>query len=166
MRTDFLLTVAEVAVALAGFAGLVVAISGRRDGPADEARLNLQLLKNVLGASFMAAGFALLPVALLSMEVDAGVAWRVSAGLLALALPLYMLRTVPSALAEYRSLSRPVPLSYRVNFAMALAVIGALGLSVVDVIPTTAYLPAVSYLVYAAAVSFVRVFLSVARTAV
>jgi hypothetical protein len=98
MRTDFLLTLAEISVALAGFAGLIVAISRRRGGSADETRLNLQLLKNVLGASFLAAAFSLLPVALLSMEVDSEAAWRGSAGLLAVALPLYMFRTVFPAL--------------------------------------------------------------------
>jgi hypothetical protein len=165
MRTDFLLTLAEIAVALAGFAGLIVAISGRRGGSADEARLNLQLLKNVLGASFMAAAFALLPVALLSMEIDSKAAWRGSAGLLAVALPLYMLRTVLPALTVYRAIGRTVPLSYQANIAIGLVVAGGLGLCAGGVIPSSVYLPAVSFLAYGAAVSFVRVFVSVARDA-
>ena len=165
MQAEFLLTLAEIAVALAGFAGLIVAISGRRGGSADEARLNLQLLKNVLGASFMAAGFALLPVALLSMAIDSQTAWRGSAGLLAVGLPLYMFQTVFPALASYRALGRSVPLSYRANIALGLVFAGALGLSAGGVVPSSTYLPAVSFLVYGAAVSFVRVFVSVARDA-
>ena len=165
MQAEFLLTLAEIAVALAGFAGLIVAISGRRGGSADEARLNLQLLKNVLGASFMAAGFALIPVALLSMAVDSQTAWRGSAGLLAVTLPLYMFKTVLPAFAAYRVLGRPVPLSYRANTALGFLFAGGLGLSALGVVPSSTYLPAVSFLAYGAAVSFVRVFVSVARGA-
>jgi len=164
MRTDFLLTLAEIAVGLAGFAGLIVAISGRRDGVRDEAELNLQLLKNVLGASFMAAGFALLPVALLGMEVDSTAAWRGSAALLTVALPLYMLQTVRPALAAFRAIGK-VPLSYWANNVVALLIVSSLVLCASGVVSSSFYLPAVSFLAYGAAVSFVRVFLSVARNA-
>jgi len=163
MVAEFLLTLAEIAVALAGFAGLIVAISGRRGGSADEARLNLQLLKNVLGGSFMAAGFALLPVALLSMGIDSEAAWRGSAGFLAIALPLYMFRTVAPALADYRALGRTAPLSLRANIAIGFVFTAVLVLCAGGVVPSSAYLPAVLFLVYGAAFSFVRVFLSVAQ---
>jgi len=165
MDGEFLLTLAEIAVALAGFAGLIVAISGRRGSSVDEARLNLQLLKNVLGASFMAAAFALLPVALLSMGTDPKSAWRGSAGVLAAALPLYMYRTVLPALAGYRALGRTAPLSYRTNIAIGLIFSGALALCAGGVLPSSTYLPAVLFLVYGAAFSFVRVFVSVGRDA-
>jgi hypothetical protein len=165
MRTDFLLTLAEISVALAGFAGLIVAISRRRGGSADETRLNLQLLKNVLGASFLAAAFSLLPVALLSMEVDSEAAWRGSAGLLAVALPLYMFRTIFPALTAYRAIGRSAPLSYRANIAIGFVVAGGCGLCAVGSIPSSVYVPAVLFLVYGAAMSFVRVFVSVARDA-
>ena len=135
MEAELLLTLAEIAVALAGFAGLIVAISGRRGGSADEARLNLQLLKNVLGASFMAAGFALLPVALLSMGIESKSAWRGSAGTLAAALPLYMYRTVLPALSGYRAIGRTAPLSYRTNIAIGLMFSGALVLCAGGVLP-------------------------------
>jgi hypothetical protein len=64
---DYFLSLAEIAVALAGFAGLIVAIAGRQDRSGEDARLDVEFLKNVLWASFMAIAFALLPATLLNM---------------------------------------------------------------------------------------------------
>jgi hypothetical protein len=123
MQSEFLFTVAEIAVAFAGFAGLVIAISRRQGRSAADAQLDLELLKNVLGGSLMAIAFALIPATLLGMDVKPSVAWRSSAFLYAIAFVLYMARTLPRAYASYRASSRSVPLSYRLNTGLGVVVI-------------------------------------------
>jgi hypothetical protein len=61
VHTEFLFIVAEVPVAFAGFAGLVFAISGRRDQEPEQTRLQFELLRNVLGTSLLVIAFALIP---------------------------------------------------------------------------------------------------------
>ncbi len=86
MQSEFLFTVAEVAVAFAGFAGLIVAISGRQGRSAAEVRLDLVLLTNVLSTSLVAVAFALIPATFLGMGMEPGDAWRGSAFLCAVGL--------------------------------------------------------------------------------
>ncbi len=166
MQPEFLFTVAEIAIALAGFAGLIVAISRRDDKPAEDVRLEIELLKNVLGASFMAVAFSLIPATLLGMEIDPIVAWRSSAFLYLVSFVVYLSRTVPKTLASYRETNRSVPRTYRINIGLAVVVCISLGLVVIGVLPVSAYLPALLYVLYGAGVSFVRVFLSVVRNSV
>ena len=163
MHSGFLFTVAQVAVAFAGFAGLIIAISGRQGRSEAEVRLDLVLLKNVLGASLMAVAFALIPAAILGMDVEPSVAWRGSAFLYAVGLTVYLARMAPRQVASYRAAGRSLPVTYRVNLGLGIVVIVSQGLCAAGVLPTSAYLPALLFLLYASGVSFVRVFLSVAR---
>ncbi len=165
MQAEFLFTVAEIAIALAGFAGLIVAISRRDDRLAEDVRLQIELLKNVLGGSFMVVAFSLIPVVLLGMEIDPVVAWRSSAFLFSISLAVYISRTVPKTLASYRATNRSVPRTYRINIGLAVVVIIGLALVVIAVLPVSAYLPALLYVLYGAAASFVRVFFTVVRGA-
>jgi hypothetical protein len=162
-HSDYFLSLAEIAVALAGFAGLIVAIAGRQDRSGEDARLDVEFLKNVLWASFMAIAFALLPATLLNMGLDPARAFRYSSGAFAVVLPAYAVFHVPRALASYRVSSRRVPASYLLNVALAVASSLGAALCALGFIPPAAYYAALLYLLYAAASSFVRVLLSVAR---
>lgn len=79
--TDALTTIAEVAVGLAGFSGVVVVL-GRQPGEFTrvEAGRLVVLLMSSLGALF----FALLPFALFPLGLDTSTVWRIAAGLVAI----------------------------------------------------------------------------------
>jgi hypothetical protein len=163
VQSEFLFTVAEVAVAFAGFAGLIVAISGRQGRSAAEVRLDLVLLANVLSASLMTVAFAFIPATLLGMDVEPSIAWRGSAFLYAVSLAVYSARALPGQVASYRAAGRSVPLTFRMNSGLVMVAIVSQGLCAAGVLPTLVYLPSLLLLLYVSGVSFVRVFLSVVR---
>ena len=75
---DTLLTIAEIAVALAGFASIVSVIARRADGRsriADAARLRM-----MLEVALRNAGFAVLPLPFLQLAPSDPVVWRISSG--------------------------------------------------------------------------------------
>lgn len=80
--SDYLYTCAEVAVALAGFSALVVAITGR-DSPAVD-----QLFRGIVGTiverSLAAIFFSLGPILLLGLEIDPAFVWSICSGGLAI----------------------------------------------------------------------------------
>jgi hypothetical protein len=163
VHNDFLFTVSEIAVAFAGFAGLVVAISRRNGRSAEQALWDLQHLKNVLGTSLLAIAFALLPAMLSGMGADVAFAWRSSALLFAIAWVGYAGNAVPKGLSAYRAIERAVPLTYWISVVLSVFVPIALVLCAAGVLPTSTYLPALAFLLYGSGASFVRVFISVAR---
>lgn len=71
-----LLGLAGVAVSLAGFSGLVIAV--RSSAPAGWHPRDIWSLSWMLGASFGALFIALVPVALLGLGVKEGVAWALT----------------------------------------------------------------------------------------
>lgn len=76
---DTLLTIAEIAVALAGFASIVSVVAQRADESsriADSHRLRL-----MLEVALRNAGFAVLPLPLLPMASSDPTAWRFASGL-------------------------------------------------------------------------------------
>jgi hypothetical protein len=76
---DTLLTIAELAVALAGFASLVSVIGGRQN---DTSRVVASLrLKTMLEVAFRNAAFALLPLPFLQLAASDPMVWRISSGL-------------------------------------------------------------------------------------
>ena len=76
---DTLLTVAEIAVALAGFASLVSVIGRRRD---DTSRATDSIrLQMMLEVAFRNAAFALLPLPFLQLAPSDPIVWRISSGL-------------------------------------------------------------------------------------
>lgn len=79
-ETDTLLTVAEVAVAFAGFASLV-SILGRGTSDADPRVLSLRM-RAMLISSLLVVGFSLVPVILHSYGAGPSMSWRASSGLL------------------------------------------------------------------------------------
>jgi hypothetical protein len=76
---DTLLTIAEIAVALAGFASLVSVIGGRQN---DASRVFASLrLRVMLEVAFRNAAFALLPLPFLQLAPSDPMVWRISSGL-------------------------------------------------------------------------------------
>ena len=76
---DTLLTIAEIAIALAGFASLISVI-GRR--PSDTARATGSLrLRLMLEVSFRNAAFALLPLPFVGISPSDPMLWRIFSGL-------------------------------------------------------------------------------------
>ena len=76
---ELLIGIAEIATALAGFTGVVVAFGSRSQGswhPGDRLRLGF-----LLEASLTAGGFALLTLLLLSMLDDRAMTWRIASAL-------------------------------------------------------------------------------------
>lgn len=78
-RRDTLLTIAEIAIALAGFASIVSVIAQRAEESsrvADSHRLRL-----MLEVALRNAGFAVLPLPFLSVASSDPIAWRAASGL-------------------------------------------------------------------------------------
>jgi hypothetical protein len=90
---ELLIGIAEIATALAGFTGVVVAFGSRSQGawhPGDRLRLIF-----LLEASLTAAGFALLGLLVLSAMTNQSLAWSMLSGLwaIATAISLWVSRT-------------------------------------------------------------------------
>jgi len=77
--SDTLLTIAELAVALAGFASLISVI-GRRQNDTSRAVDSLRL-KMMLEVAFRNAAFALLPLPFLQIAPSEPILWRIFSGL-------------------------------------------------------------------------------------
>jgi hypothetical protein len=76
---DTLFTIAEIAVALAGFASLVSVIGGRQN---DTSRVIASLrLRTMLEVAFRNTFFALLPLPFLQLAPSDPIVWRISSGL-------------------------------------------------------------------------------------
>ena len=88
---DLLLTVAEIAVAFAGFSGLVT-ILGQRVGRV-QPQLVEHTLRGMILTSLLAVSFALFPFLPYRLGASAGVAWRISAGAFAVAMAVYFFST-------------------------------------------------------------------------
>jgi hypothetical protein len=76
---ELLIGIAEIATALAGFTGVVVAFGSRSEGawhPGDRLRLGF-----LLEASLTAGGFSLLALLLLSLLDDRAITWTIISGL-------------------------------------------------------------------------------------
>ncbi|MEM7101271.1 MAG: hypothetical protein AAF541_23630 [Pseudomonadota bacterium] len=72
---EVLVGITEVAIALAGFSGVVVAFGSRGEGawlPGDRLRLGF-----LLEASLTAAGFSLVALLLISAELNAALCWMI-----------------------------------------------------------------------------------------
>jgi hypothetical protein len=94
-HSDTLLTIAEIAVALAGFASLV-SIIGRRQNDASSAADSIRL-QMMLEVAFRNAAFALLPLPFLQLAPSDPIVWRISSGLYIVATVAYfLLRMRPS----------------------------------------------------------------------
>ena len=163
MHTEFLFIVAEVAVAFAGFAGLVFAISARRDQEPEQTRLQFELLLNVLSASLLVIAFALIPPMIADIGASPDTTWRGSALLFAIAFGSYIVYSLRRSYPAYRAAGRSVPVSFQVNSFLAIFFAGLLVLCAAGVVPASAYRATLLFCLYASGASFLRVFLSLAR---
>lgn len=104
---ELLIGIAEIATALAGFTGVVVAFGSRSQGswhPGDRLRLGF-----LLEASLTAGGFSLLALLLLSLLADAETVWRLLSGAWFAFMSFSLLnsrRQIRSNLAEHGDVDR------------------------------------------------------------
>lgn len=160
---DFLFIVAELAIALAGFSGLVTVIAHRQDRSPGEVALGFQQLRAVLVISLPAAAFALLPSLLERMGAAPDIAWRVSAALFLVVSVGVMGTAVPSVFRAYAGAGRRVPLTVWLSTVLIAVMWLILLLCALGCVPTSAYLAALFITLYLAGVAFVRVFAALAK---
>lgn len=158
---DLLYTLAEVAIAVAGFSGIVTALSSRDGRSAEQAALDFQILQGVLMASLLVVGFSVLPGALVHMGVSVRAAWRVSSSIFFLVAGAYYAWSVPRHVAAYLSADLRVPWSLKFHIALTAAALLALAASAMSFLPQYAHIAGLLAYLYMAAYSFVRVFLSI-----
>lgn len=137
MNEDVLYLLAEVAVAIAGFSGLVVVLP-LRDSQA-WSPIEARMLRFLIGDSLLVLFFALLPVLLALADVSADAIWGVCSALLGtwfLVGNFWMLRGELRDRALEQTISNPViaPIRYSI-YVLALVMgivlwLGALGLLV------------------------------------
>ena len=164
-QDDLLFTLAEVAVAFAGFAGLVTILS-RRDGrSAAQAAIDLGNLQSVLGASLVVVTFALLPPVLSQMGMGPTLTSRSSAGTFFVVAGSYLAWSIPNARARYKAANQIVPWTLTVNFGLSGALVLILALCALSILPQSYYLGALASYLYFAGSAFVRVFVALGRDA-
>jgi hypothetical protein len=160
---DLLYTLAEIAIAIAGFSGLVTILS-RRDGrSADQAALDLQSLQGVLGASLTVVAFSVLPGALVHMGLSPATAWRGSSAAFSLGAGAYLLWSTPRYRAKYAAAGQPNPRTLRLHIVLAAGVVLALAASALSFLPKAVHVIGLLAYLYMAAYSFIRVFSSLGR---
>lgn len=125
---DHLATIAEVAIALAGFSALV-SILGTGFGR-EKSQLEASRLQMMLEASLFVVMLALLPSVLFEFDLDEGVAWRTSAALfllLDLVASVSMtirMRGLPWAPADYKTGYLVGSLSLAADAAVVIVLLG------------------------------------------
>jgi hypothetical protein len=117
--------IAEVAVALAGFSGVVVAL-GRRSGGA-WASSDKTRLRTMLDLSFLAAFLAIMPFILFHGGLESSSIWAWSSGLGALVMGVRLIRALPQLASIWRdsSVSRPLVATMRSLQAAIVLVLAA-----------------------------------------
>ncbi|MEP4484980.1 MAG: hypothetical protein ABJ013_05085 [Halioglobus sp.] len=118
-EVDQLLTIAEVSVALAGFAGIVATFQFRQ-----QVRINqghVLALSMIVNVSLVGAFFAVLPLIFLNYGMAENRVWSLCSGLMAVNIAIFMvfiMRTQRISL-----LPTPVKLIYLLFYAAAVAVV-------------------------------------------
>ena len=164
--SDYLFTVAEVGVALAGFAGLVSVIADRLSTNENPAELASHRLQVMLMYSLTATGFALVPYLFLRAGLVPDIAWRLYSSFFFATWLTIFLRMLPRALAFARGISTGAWLLVYLGFSISVAGLALLLLNTLGVFGTNtalAYLVALTLLLLAAVRLFVRLFLSLVR---
>jgi hypothetical protein len=133
ISVDHLTTIAEVAIALAGFSALV-ALLGNRAGRSDP-RADAMQLQFMLESSLLVVAFALFPFIPLTLGVSSDLLWRISGGAFLIADATYWMltykraRTVHALLtpADRRSAIAIRLLAYTADLLMISVVVGLAG---------------------------------------
>ena len=155
--SDYLLTLAEVAVAFVGFAAIVLSLRERSEGPAPDGSVALGwLVERGLAALF----FSLLPLLLGFLDVPPEIGWRASSGLLS----CYLVYAAYSSLAErFRYSERVNPVgaaNYYARFSASLLVLISQAMAAADLLPalrTGIYLLGCTWLLVLAAMIFTTI---------
>jgi hypothetical protein len=164
---DFLYTVAEVAVAFAGFAGLVTVLTQRL--AESQREFDVVRFRDMLLLSFITGAFALFPTLPASFGVDEETTWRVSSALFLSAWTAFGLQGLFAGFRLSRSGTRPFsrPLFWS-NLAVHIPAMIALLLVVLDAdfvadVRSAIYLAAIFAMLYLAGAYFLALFVSLAR---
>jgi hypothetical protein len=164
---DFLSTVAEVAVAFAGFAGLVTVLTQRL--AKTEREFDIVRFRDMLLLSLIAAAFSLLPTLPSAFGASDEATWRLSAVLFLIAWAGFGLQGLIAGLRLSRSGTRPFsrPLFWS-NLAIHVPAMIALFLVAIDAplvasVRSAVYLAALFAMLYLAGAYFVALFMSLAR---
>lgn len=120
--SDFFLTLGEIAVTLAGFAGVVVVFRRRESGAWEAA--DLSRLRGMLGLSLGAGFFAVVPVGLHRAGASEATAWSVCS----LALACWLLAVVYRVSRAARSLPASSFSQFLTWFMLASQALAGLGL--------------------------------------
>jgi len=165
---EFRFTVAEVAVAFAGFAGLVTVLTQRLSESQRE--FDVVRFRDMLLLSLMAAAFALFPTLPAAFGADREITWRVSSMLFVITWAGFGLQGLYAGVRLSRSGSRPFsrPLFWS-NLAIHIPCMIALLLVTVDSTLVAnaregVYLAALFALLYLAGAYFIALFVSLARS--
>jgi len=164
---DFLFTIAEVAVAFAGFAGLVTVLA-RRATESDRA-LDIVRLRDLLLLSLLAVAAALFPKLPVAFGAGEETTWRVAAAFFGVAWVGFGIQGLWAGWRLARSGSRPFarPLFWS-NLVVHVPCMLALLLVAVDAgfvsgVRPGVYLAVLFALLYLAGAYFVALFVSLAR---
>jgi hypothetical protein len=164
---DFLFTVAEVAVAFAGFAGLVTVLAQRLSH--SQLEFDVVRFRDMLLLSLIAAAFALFPTLPAAFGASDEMTWRVSSTLFVAAWLGFGVQGLLAGFRLSQSGTRPFsrPLFWS-NLAVHVPAVIALLLVAIDArlvvnVREAVYLTALFAMLYLAGAYFVALFMSLAR---
>ncbi len=160
MDSDSLTIMAELAVALAGFASLVAIIGQRlsRDSPAVEAIR----LRSMVETSLLTGAACLIPLGAAKSDMPLAAVWRGSSGVLMVGIALLFAHQLRLRLS-FSGGSYQTPLWWQVtSLCLQLSAFLALGFNVVGLVPWTeaAYLFALAALLIFAGLLFLQIVVS------
>ena len=164
-NADLMLTMAEIAVAFAGFAGLVTVIAQRLSGA--DTTVATGRLQGMLVLSLLVAAFSFVPQLVAGFGLSEEAVWRASSGLYGLAWAGYMLFGIRLALALRTARALPTgTAALHINqvihlISPLLLLAGAAG--VWNSMTAQVYTVALFGMLYISGVLFVQVFVSLTR---
>lgn len=120
---DLLQTIAEVGVALAGFAGVISIFRARLPGP--EHLYQVQSARNIIECSLFTVLFSFAPPIVHGLGANPNLAWRISSGASALALLLMLLLEIPRIRSLARKMADKSLLVFEPGLAIPNSLIGA-----------------------------------------
>jgi len=164
---EFLFTIAEVSVALAGFAALVTVVSQRLQAGSARAQVDRHFLLSLVLASLITGAFALFPYIPYKFGASPDFGWRLSSACFFLAWATYIvlsLRRIRSMAGENRDLRRYFPTRFALlNFTLqgvSLLGLSAGAIGLLGPLITPFYLAGLCVLLYVSGVLFVALLLS------
>jgi hypothetical protein len=155
-ESELLVTIAQVAIGLAGFSG-VAGVLGERRGSAQPA-VQGALLRGMIEASLLAAGSSLLPIVLLHTSFSPEVLWRLAAGITLAAFSAQVAFAFHRAARIIRS-DAPMPPAWRgYMFAGVTFIAFSLAASALGFSPSSFYIAALFLQLVFSGSLFIRFF--------